>query len=104
MFLSLPSPQWLFHRVEVHRWRCLLPGVQYARHFASKDETEAPIHNMIWDMKAIQLNKLPNLTEANHGTITDLSTDCVSTVCPENNQRFRLDGASLVDFHFDAKK
>ena len=76
----------------------------YDRYFSSKDETEAPIYNMILDMEAIQLKKLASLIEANHGTVIDLSTDCVSAVFASNTQPFRLDGSNLADFYFDAKQ
>jgi 5-methylcytosine-specific restriction protein A len=77
--------------------------IVYNKYFTNKDETEAPIYNMILDMEAIQLKKLATRIESNKGTIIDLSTDCVSAVFPTNNQPFKTDGVNLKDFFFDDK-
>ena len=76
----------------------------YDRYFSSKDETEAPIYNMILDLEAIELKKLSNIITEHQGTIIDLSTDCVSAVFPDNNQPFKLDGVNVVGYYFDTKK
>jgi len=77
--------------------------IVYNKYFTNKDETEAPIYNMILDMEAIQLKKLATRIQSNKGTIIDLSTDCVSAVFPTNNQPFKTDGVNLEDFFFDDK-
>ena len=50
----------------------------YEQSFTSREETEAPIYNMILEQEAIQLHKLSKIIEGQGGLVLDLSTDCVS--------------------------
>ncbi len=55
---------------------------------------------MILDIEAIELQKLANLIEANHGTAIDLSADRVNGAFAENT----LDGRNRADFGYFTNK
>ncbi len=55
----------------------------YDKYLSSKDDTEAPIYNMILDLEAIDLKKLANIITEKKGIVIDLSTYCVSAIFPD---------------------
>jgi hypothetical protein len=67
----------------------------YERFETERQETEAPIYNMILEQEAIELHKLCTLVEANKGILLDLSTDCVSCVFPTDELPFALIGKTV---------
>ena len=62
----------------------------YKRTSVLKEETEAPIYNMILELEAIELHKLKTLVESHKGTVLDLNTDCVTCVFRNNKLPFEL--------------
>ena len=59
-----------------------------------REETEAPIYNMILDMEAIELHKLMKVVWSKGGRVLDLSTDCVSCVFENNKFPFKVEKGS----------
>ena len=64
----------------------------YEEYHSVKDETEAPIYNMILDMEAVELHKLSCIVVDKGGRVLDLSTDCVT--CTFQN------GFQTIEFPF----
>jgi len=76
----------------------------YERFETERQETEAPIYNMILEQEAIELHRLCTLIEANQGILLDLSTDCVSCVFPTNDMPFELNGINLTGYYYDDER
>ena len=75
----------------------------YERFETERQETEAPIYNMILEQEAIELHKLCKLVEGKKGVVLDLSTDCVSCVFPTDQLPFdlRQGSVNLNGFYYD---
>jgi hypothetical protein len=69
-----------------------------------REETEAPIYNMILDMEAIELHKLMKTIEGKGGVVLDLSTDCVSCVFKDNKFPFKVEKGSsnIKGYYYDS--
>ena len=69
-----------------------------------REETEAPIYNMILDMEAIELHKLMNTISSKGGVVLDLSTDCVSCVFKDNKFPFKVEKGScnIKGYYYDS--
>ena len=78
----------------------------YKRTSVLKEETEAPIYNMILELEAIELHKLKTLVESHKGTVLDLNTDCVTCVFRNNKLPFELikDSDNIEGYYFDDAK
>ena len=62
----------------------------YEAYNTKREETEAPIYNMIMDMEAIELHKLRRIVNSKGGIVLDLSTDCVACVLRTTSTHSRL--------------
>jgi hypothetical protein len=71
-----------------------------------REETEAPIYNMILDMEAIELHKLMTVVGENGGRVLDLSTDCVSCVFQKNKFPFKVEKGScnIKGYYYDSEE
>jgi hypothetical protein len=58
----------------------------YEEYFSSKDETEAPLYNMIIDMEAVELHKLASEIWDKGGIVHHLNTDECSCSFPRDNE------------------
>jgi hypothetical protein len=70
-----------------------------------KEETEAPIYNMILEQEAIELHKLATLITSHGGSLLDLSTDSVSCFFKDDQLPFKTieqDDKTLIQgFYYD---
>jgi hypothetical protein len=71
-----------------------------------REETEAPIYNMILDMEAIELHKLMKIVGSKGGRVLDLSTDCVSCVFEKGHFPFKVEKGScnIKGYYYDGEK
>jgi len=83
----------------------------YEEYITSKEETEAPIYNMILDMEAIELHRLAKLIEGKGGLVLDASTDEITCMFPKDVIPFQLEEnpdkpekPNLKGFYYDAAK
>ena len=78
----------------------------YESFSTERQETEAPIYNMILEQEAIQLHKLSKIVESTGGHVLDVSTDCVSCVFPHDKFPFTLIGKTVdvEGYYYDRLK
>ena len=75
----------------------------YEQSLTTREETEAPIYNMVLDVEAIELHKLSSIIKEKKGEVLDLSTDCVTCVFPTNVCPFKLEiGSNNISGHYDS--
>ena len=68
-----------------------------------KEETEAPLYDMILALEAIELHKLACIIEQHGGTLLEVNTDSVAAIFPDNKIPFattNVDDKVLVDGYF----
>ncbi len=68
--------------------------------FEAKTKQKHPFITCSWIGKP----KLSNIIAKNQQTITDLSSDCVSAVLPDNNQPYKLNCVNVAGYFFDTNK
>jgi hypothetical protein len=83
----------------------------YEEYITSKEETEAPIYNMILEMEAIELHRLAKQIENKGGLVLDASTDEITCMFADDVIPFELeenpdkpDKPNLKGFYYDAAK
>ena len=74
----------------------------YEQFLTTREETEAPIYQMILEQKAIELHKLMMIVESKQGVVLDLNTDCVSCVFPNDVLPFEImdDGINIKNYYY----
>jgi hypothetical protein len=75
----------------------------FEKSLTSREETEAPLYEMVLEMEAIELHKLGEVIKSKRGVLLDLSTDCVSCVFPKDIFPFELeeDGINIKSYYYD---
>ena len=75
----------------------------YEEFITSREESEAPIYNMILALEAIELHKLMMLIEKEGGLVLDVSTDEVACVFPTDKLPWTLEPVfpNVKGFYYD---
>jgi hypothetical protein len=74
----------------------------YEQYTTTREETEAPIYNMVLDLEAIEVHMLAKIIESKNGFVLDLATDCVSCVFPKEFPfELEADGVNVKGFYYD---
>lgn len=78
----------------------------YQQSLTSREETEAPIYQMILEQEAIELHKLQMIVESKGGVVLDLITDCVSCVFQNDILPFEImeDGLNVKEYFYDTDR
>ena len=78
----------------------------YEEFITNKEESEAPIYNMILELEAIEMHNMAMLIESKGGLVLDISTDEIACVFPNDVMPFELneDGSNVDGYYYDLDK
>ena len=78
----------------------------YEEFITNKEESEAPIYNMILELEAIEMHTMAMLIESQGGLVLDISTDEIACVFPNDEMPFELneDGSNVNGYYYDIDK